>query len=174
MAESVTEKGISSRKATPANCLPYVPTIRTYLRYLVSRDMQALFVALPQLHLLWSFACRGAFVPLPAVSRSATDNGLIRVQLQIETRGRSLLLTSLHHSTPCRQHAGFIFLKRVGKGILRSSIPSPKKDTEVGIHAMKVISRKVMVRKEEVAHIMGQRNVLVRAATSKSPFLAEM
>lgn len=88
--------------------------------------MQALFVALPQLHLLWSFACRGAFVPLPAVSRSATDNGLIRVQLQIETRGRSLLLTSLHHSTPCRQHAGFIFLKRVGKGILRSSIPSPK------------------------------------------------
>ncbi len=45
-----------------------------------------------------------------------------------------------------------------------------KKDTE-RIYAMKVLSKKVIVQKKEVAHTVGERNILVRTALSESPFI---
>lgn len=45
-----------------------------------------------------------------------------------------------------------------------------KKDTN-RIYAMKVLSKKVIVQKKEVAHTVGERNILVRTATTDSPFI---
>ena len=45
-----------------------------------------------------------------------------------------------------------------------------KKDTQ-RIYAMKVLSKKVIVQKKEVAHTLGERNILVRTATANSPFI---
>ena len=45
-----------------------------------------------------------------------------------------------------------------------------KKDTG-RIYAMKVLSKKVIVQKKEVAHTLGERNILVRTATANSPFI---
>lgn len=45
-----------------------------------------------------------------------------------------------------------------------------KKDTD-RIYAMKVLSKKVIVEKKEVAHTLGERNILVRTATTDSPFI---
>lgn len=45
-----------------------------------------------------------------------------------------------------------------------------KKDTG-RIYAMKVLSKKVIVQKKEVAHTIGERNILVRTATTESPFI---
>jgi serine/threonine protein kinase SCH9 len=48
-----------------------------------------------------------------------------------------------------------------------------KKDTG-RIYAMKVLSKKVIVQKKEVAHTLGERNILVRTATDDSPFIVAL
>lgn len=45
-----------------------------------------------------------------------------------------------------------------------------KKDTGQ-VFAMKVLSKKVIVQKKEVAHTIGERNILVRTASADSPFI---
>lgn len=45
-----------------------------------------------------------------------------------------------------------------------------KKDTQ-RIYAMKVLSKKVIVQKKEVAHTVGERNILVRTAMADSAFI---
>lgn len=45
-----------------------------------------------------------------------------------------------------------------------------KKDTQ-RVYAMKVLSKKVIVQKKEVAHTLGERNILVRTAITESPFI---
>ena len=45
-----------------------------------------------------------------------------------------------------------------------------KKDTQ-RIYAMKVLSKKVIVQKKEVAHTLGERNILVRTAMADSAFI---
>lgn len=45
-----------------------------------------------------------------------------------------------------------------------------KKDTQ-RIYAMKVLQKKVIVQKKEVAHTLGERNILVRTAMADSPFI---
>jgi len=45
-----------------------------------------------------------------------------------------------------------------------------KKDSK-RIYAMKVLSKKVIIQKKEVQHTIGERNILVRTATSDSPFI---
>lgn len=39
---------------------------------------------------------------------------------------------------------------------------------------MKVLSKKVIIQKKEVAHTVGERNILVRAATTDSPFIISL
>jgi len=45
-----------------------------------------------------------------------------------------------------------------------------KKDTQQ-VFAMKKLSKKVIVQKKEVAHTIGERNILVRTASADSPFI---
>ncbi|KAK4150746.1 Serine/threonine-protein kinase [Chaetomidium leptoderma] len=64
----------------------------------------------------------------------------------------------------------FQILRLIGKGTFGQVYQVRKKDTK-RIYAMKVLSKKVIVQKKEVAHTVGERNILVRTATSDSPFI---
>ncbi|KAL2053635.1 hypothetical protein ABVK25_005938 [Lepraria finkii] len=72
-----------------------------------------------------------------------------------------------------KKHYGpedFKILKLIGKGTFGQVYQVRKKDTQ-RIYAMKVLSKKVIVQKKEVAHTVGERNILVRTATANSPFI---
>ncbi|OJJ36651.1 hypothetical protein ASPWEDRAFT_26109 [Aspergillus wentii DTO 134E9] len=64
----------------------------------------------------------------------------------------------------------FQILKLIGKGTFGQVYQVMKKDTE-RIYAMKVLSKKVIIQKKEVAHTLGERNILVRTAMAASPFI---
>ncbi|PYH71487.1 serine/threonine protein kinase SCH9 [Aspergillus vadensis CBS 113365] len=64
----------------------------------------------------------------------------------------------------------FQILKLIGKGTFGQVYQVKKKDTR-RIYAMKVLSKKVIIQKKEVAHTLGERNILVRTAMAASPFI---
>ncbi|KAK4939279.1 Serine/threonine-protein kinase, partial [Elasticomyces elasticus] len=64
----------------------------------------------------------------------------------------------------------FQILKLIGKGTFGQVFQVRKKDTQ-RIYAMKVLSKKVIVQKKEIAHTIGERNILVRTAMTESPFI---
>ncbi|AEO53609.1 hypothetical protein MYCTH_2295173 [Thermothelomyces thermophilus ATCC 42464] len=64
----------------------------------------------------------------------------------------------------------FQILRLIGKGTFGQVYQVRKKDTK-RIYAMKVLSKKVIVQKKEVAHTVGERNILVRTAMADSPFI---
>lgn len=72
-----------------------------------------------------------------------------------------------------KKHYGpsdFQILKLIGKGTFGQVYQVRKKDTK-RIYAMKVLSKKVIVQKKEVAHTVGERNIMVRTAMADSPFI---
>jgi serine/threonine protein kinase len=72
-----------------------------------------------------------------------------------------------------KKHYGpedFDILKLIGKGTFGQVYQVRKKDTK-RIYAMKVLQKKVIVQKKEVAHTVGERNILVRTAMAESPFI---
>lgn len=72
-----------------------------------------------------------------------------------------------------KKHYGpedFEILKLIGKGTFGQVFQVRKRDTR-RIYAMKVLSKKVIVQKKEVAHTLGERNILVRTAMAESPFI---
>lgn len=72
-----------------------------------------------------------------------------------------------------KKHYGpedFQILKLIGKGTFGQVYQVRKKDTK-RIYAMKVLQKKVIVQKKEVAHTVGERNILVRTAMTDSPFI---
>ncbi|KAK9239203.1 kinase-like domain-containing protein [Lipomyces kononenkoae] len=72
-----------------------------------------------------------------------------------------------------KRHYGpddFEVLRLIGKGTFGQVYQVRKKDTD-RIYAMKILSKKVIVQKKEVAHTIGERNILVRTATADSPFI---
>ncbi|ODQ66483.1 kinase-like protein, partial [Nadsonia fulvescens var. elongata DSM 6958] len=64
----------------------------------------------------------------------------------------------------------FEILSLVGKGTFGQVYQVRKKDTQ-RIYAMKVLSKKIIVQKKEIAHTIGERNILVRTSTADSPFI---
>lgn len=64
----------------------------------------------------------------------------------------------------------FEVLRLLGKGTFGQVYQVRKKDTD-RIYAMKVLSKKVIVKKKEIAHTIGERNILVRTSTAASPFV---
>lgn len=59
----------------------------------------------------------------------------------------------------------FEILKLIGKGTFGQVFQVRKRDTK-RIYAMKVLSKKVIVQKKEIQHTIGERNILVRTATT--------
>ncbi|KAI0391375.1 serine/threonine-protein kinase sck1 [Xylariaceae sp. FL0594] len=83
-----------------------------------------------------------------------------------------IYVEAIYQSTE-KKHYGpddFQILRLIGKGTFGQVYQVRKKDTH-RIYAMKVLSKKVIVQKKEVAHTVGERNILVRTATSESPFI---
>lgn len=64
----------------------------------------------------------------------------------------------------------FEVLRLVGKGTFGQVYQVRKKDTQ-RIYAMKVLSKKAIVQKKEVAHTIGERNILVRTTAAQSAFI---
>jgi protein-serine/threonine kinase len=75
-----------------------------------------------------------------------------------------------------RKHLGpndFDVLRLIGRGTFGQVYQVRKKDTG-RIYAMKVLSKKLIVQKKEVAHTIGERNILVRTAKTSSPFIVSL
>ncbi|KIW46947.1 hypothetical protein, variant 2 [Exophiala oligosperma] len=79
----------------------------------------------------------------------------------------------MHFTKVDKKHYGpndFTILKLIGKGTFGQVYQVRKKDTG-RIYAMKVLSKKVIIQKKEIQHTIGERNILVRTATTESPFI---
>lgn len=79
----------------------------------------------------------------------------------------------IHFEETAKRHYGpedFQILKLIGKGTFGQVFQVRKRDTQ-RVYAMKVLSKKVIVQKREVAHTLGERNILVRTAMTDSPFI---
>lgn len=98
----------------------------------------------------------------PLTARGAGDiqvSGEIRMEMRFETTDQKQVGPD-----------DFQILNLIGKGTFGQVYQVKKKDTE-RIYAMKVLSKKVIIQKKEVAHTLGERNILVRTAMTMSPFI---
>ncbi|TPX63199.1 hypothetical protein CcCBS67573_g08737 [Chytriomyces confervae] len=88
-------------------------------------------------------------------------SGDIRLQLMFKSLEQSKSLCAEDFTT----------LKLVGKGSFGKVVLVKKKDTG-RVYAMKILSKKHIVERQEITHTIAERNVLIRAA--RSPFLVGM
>ncbi|RPA80836.1 Pkinase-domain-containing protein [Ascobolus immersus RN42] len=94
---------------------------------------------------------------------SRNENEKVSGQIRLEMRFEKI--TKKHYGPD-----DFERLRLIGKGTFGQVYQVRKKDTG-RIYAMKILSKKVVVQKKEVAHTLGERNILVRTATTDSPFI---
>lgn len=83
------------------------------------------------------------------------------------------ILIHWEYTSTKKKHYGpqdFEVLRLLGKGTFGQVYQVKKKDT-LRIYAMKVLSKKVIVKKNEIAHTIGERNILVRTASKSCPFI---
>lgn len=95
---------------------------------------------------------------LQSLQEGAVVSGEMRVQITFEQSKSRRALTP----------RDFEFLKLIGRGTFGRVFQVRKKDTK-RIYAMKVLSKKEIVAKKEVAHTIGERKILQRSL--ESPFL---
>ncbi|CAO1596698.1 Serine/threonine-protein kinase, variant 2 [Xanthoria calcicola] len=107
------------------------------------------------------------------------DNSKLEGWYKLEARGPDedrvsgeIHLEICFHKTD-KKHFGpedFQIIRLIGRGTFGQVYLVRKKDTQ-RLYAMKVLSKKVIVQKKEVAHTLGERNILVRTAMAESPFI---
>ncbi|KAL8848477.1 MAG: hypothetical protein Q9221_006529, partial [Calogaya cf. arnoldii] len=121
-----------------------------------------------------------AFLGHVRVSPDVTDDSSkLEGWYKLEARGPDedrvsgeINLEICFHKTD-KKHFGpedFQIIKLIGRGTFGQVYLVRKKDTQ-RLYAMKVLSKKVIVQKKEVAHTLGERNILVRTAMEESPFI---
>lgn len=83
-----------------------------------------------------------------------------------------ILINWQYTSTKKQQYgpSDFEILRLLGKGTFGQVYQVKKKDSQ-RIYAMKVLSKKVIIKKNEIAHTIGERNILVRTASRLCPFI---
>lgn len=64
----------------------------------------------------------------------------------------------------------FEILRLLGKGTF-GQVYQAKSRENGRIYAMKILSKKLIVKKKEIAHTIGERNILVRTSAAASPFI---
>jgi serine/threonine protein kinase SCH9 len=109
------------------------------------------------------------------------DKQIVEQWFPLESRTPSDAITGdiklyLTYEITDRKHLGpddFDVLRLIGRGTFGQVYQVRKKDTG-RIYAMKVLSKKVIVQKKEVAHTIGERNILVRTAKTSSPFIVSL
>ncbi|OSC96821.1 Pkinase-domain-containing protein [Trametes coccinea BRFM310] len=94
----------------------------------------------------------------PFSNENVTVTGEIRVQITFEANKTRRALTP----------RDFEFLKLIGRGTFGRVFQVRKKDTK-RIYAMKVLSKREIIEKKEVAHTIGERKILQRSL--ECPFL---
>jgi protein-serine/threonine kinase len=67
----------------------------------------------------------------------------------------------------------FKVLKLIGTGTYGQVYQVQKKDTK-RLYAMKILRKKAVIEKQEVAHTIGERNILVKNAMTDSPFIVSL
>ena len=110
-------------------------------------------------------------------STTETVSGWFPLKGNADTRAENIptgeIYVEASYQKSDRKHYGpedFQILRLIGKGTFGQVYQVKKKDTK-RIYAMKVLSKKVIVQKKEVAHTVGERNILVRTAMADSPFI---
>ncbi|CCE62173.1 hypothetical protein TPHA_0C00160 [Tetrapisispora phaffii CBS 4417] len=86
------------------------------------------------------------------------------------------ILVKWEYRSTKKRHYGpsdFEVLRLLGKGTFGQVYQVKKKDTK-RIYAMKVLSKKVIVKKNEIAHTIGERNILVHSASKTCPFIVSL
>ncbi|CEP65034.1 serine/threonine protein kinase SCH9 LALA0_S18e00232g [Lachancea lanzarotensis] len=112
----------------------------------------------------------------PDLNTSATSKHEQWYKLQSRIIGESvsgLILIKWTFKSTKKRHYGpqdFEVLRLLGKGTFGQVYQVRKKDTK-RIYAMKVLSKKVIVKKNEIAHTIGERNILVHTASKLCPFI---
>lgn len=99
------------------------------------------------------------WLPLQGLASTERVSGEVRVSL-------------LYKKVSKKQYGpnDFEVLRLVGKGTFGKVYQVRKKDT-TQIYAMKVLSKKAIVQKREIAHTISERNILVRTSSSESSFI---
>ena len=109
------------------------------------------------------------------------DQQVVEQWLKLEPRAHDETVTGeiklyWYYEKVDRKHLGpqdFDIMRLIGRGTFGQVYQVRKKDTG-RIYAMKVLSKKVIVQKKEVAHTIGERNILVRTAKTSSPFIVSL
>lgn len=103
------------------------------------------------------------WLPLQPRVRGERVTGEVRVQYVFEPFAKARAIGP----------EDFEVLRLVGKGTFGKVYQVRKKDTH-RVYAMKVLSKKVIVQKKEVAHTIGERNILVRTSSAQSAFIVNL
>lgn len=120
----------------------------------------------------------GSFLGFVNISPKTIDNSRSETWYDLKPRlpdepVSGKIKIKLEYSNINKRHYGpndFEILRLLGKGTFGQVFQVRKSDSK-RIYAMKVLSKQVIVKKKEIAHTIGERNILVRTATTESPFI---
>ena len=120
----------------------------------------------------------GSFLGHLNISPKTTDDSSVEKWYDLQPRLPNEPVTGkikikLDYSNINKRHYGpndFEILRLLGKGTFGQVFQVKKSDSK-RVYAMKVLSKQVIVKKKEIAHTIGERNILVRTATTESPFI---
>lgn len=166
-SSSTTSSQTSADLSTPGN-----PTWKDEAQFDVISEHAELDIS------IYDAEWNDVFLGHVSVHPQLTSQSFFDQWLQLEPRAHDSPVTGevrvqLSYERIRNRHIGpddFEVLRLVGKGTFGQVYQVRKKDTKQ-IYAMKILSKKVIVQKKEIAHTIGERDILVRTALADSSFI---